>query len=599
VTDLRDVYTRELALLRDLASEFAAAHPDAANHLDVRGADPGVERLIQAVAFSNARLRMRLDDDFPELSQLLLRWIWPELLRPIPAVAIQQFSHQHGRVVRIPAGARVRSREIKPTATSRQRTAVHFETVDEVPVTPLSVEHVREIRGGRHGAVEIRLVSEEVPIAEVLAQGIDSLRFFVDDPDEAVANALLRALLTSASTSLRVGGTRHALPAPRHVGLDPDERLLSGWSHESHGRRLLHELFVAPERFRFVEFAGLGGVSVAPEAMTLDLVVELSAELQDAGRLRAENLLLGCTPIVNRFEASASPVQRPPHEDAYPLQVRALPPGCYEILDVTAVRGSVRHRDGRTHAAHYRPRIELMSSERPAGAWFDLRLREHPITGDVHTWLLLSTPEDPTSRERISAELVCSNGNLASALRRGDVTHAVSSVPAGVEMTNLTVPSPSTSPDVGASSVWQLLGLLHSSGSPLGDLAALRNLIGLHDPRGRRDELGRQRRRTRIEAIASVESKAQDRLVPVRLLDPASGVSRLARAPCRGAGVRIEVDMVALGGPGHTWLFGSILERFLTEYVSLNAFSQLSLADVENRYQEMAWAPRLGRRDLV
>ena len=54
--------------------------------------DPHVERLIQAVAFLNARTRRKIDDDFPEISQALLQVLYPHYLAPFPSATIVRFA---------------------------------------------------------------------------------------------------------------------------------------------------------------------------------------------------------------------------------------------------------------------------------------------------------------------------------------------------------------------------------------------------------------------------------------------------------------------------------------------------------------------------
>ena len=73
--DLLPYYESELVFIRKLAQEFAAAHPQAAARLKLeptRSADPHVERLIEAFALLSGRVRRKLDDEFPELTDALL-----------------------------------------------------------------------------------------------------------------------------------------------------------------------------------------------------------------------------------------------------------------------------------------------------------------------------------------------------------------------------------------------------------------------------------------------------------------------------------------------------------------------------------------------
>ena len=97
--DLFRYYENELRYVRKQAADFALKHPRAARRL-MLGTDPSteecpdphVERLIQAFAFVTAGVHRHLDDDFPELTAALLGVVAPQLLAPIPSMAIVQFA---------------------------------------------------------------------------------------------------------------------------------------------------------------------------------------------------------------------------------------------------------------------------------------------------------------------------------------------------------------------------------------------------------------------------------------------------------------------------------------------------------------------------
>ena len=87
-------YQRELTYIRRLTDEFAADRPEAAGRLRIRKGgtdDPHVERLIEAFAYLTARIRMKLDDEFPEISDAFLNVLYPHYLAPLPSAAIMQF----------------------------------------------------------------------------------------------------------------------------------------------------------------------------------------------------------------------------------------------------------------------------------------------------------------------------------------------------------------------------------------------------------------------------------------------------------------------------------------------------------------------------
>ena len=73
---------------------------------------------------------------------------------------------------------------------------------------------------------------------------------------------------------------------------------------------------------------------------------------------------------------------------------------------------------------------------------------------------------------------------------------------------------------------------------------------------------------------------------------------RIGQAFCRGVQVTIEFDEDKYVGTG-LFLFASVLERFLGQYVSVNSFVQL-IARTQQRKEAMKkWPPRNGNRVLL
>src|SRR5215475_3885243 len=92
--ELLSYYNRELAYLRKLGAEFAEAHPKIAGRLRMTGdavEDPHVSRLLEGVAFLNARIRQKLDDGFRKLTAALLGHFYPYFLPPIPSITSVHF----------------------------------------------------------------------------------------------------------------------------------------------------------------------------------------------------------------------------------------------------------------------------------------------------------------------------------------------------------------------------------------------------------------------------------------------------------------------------------------------------------------------------
>src|SRR6202047_331848 len=135
-------YNRELAHLRETAAEVAREFPKIAGRLALdREAkevcpDPYVERLLEGFAFLAARVQLKLDAEFPRLTQSLLETVYPQYLCPIPSMAIVRFEPDYQATppdgYSIPRGTVLRS-NLQPG----ERTACEYRTAQDVQLWPL------------------------------------------------------------------------------------------------------------------------------------------------------------------------------------------------------------------------------------------------------------------------------------------------------------------------------------------------------------------------------------------------------------------------------------------------------------------------------
>ena len=90
-------YNAELRHLREMTGEFAREFPKIAARLaldrEAKEAcpDPYVERLIEGFAFLAARVRLKMDSEFPRFTNTLLETVYPHYLCPVPSMGVVRF----------------------------------------------------------------------------------------------------------------------------------------------------------------------------------------------------------------------------------------------------------------------------------------------------------------------------------------------------------------------------------------------------------------------------------------------------------------------------------------------------------------------------
>ena len=143
-------YQSELQALKENAREFAKKYPALAPHLAGSSNDPDVERILQGTAYLSAGIQERLDTDFPEFAQSILRLVAPDYLKEIPATTVIEFKPRNilNNAVTISKASKLDSQKV-------QGTSCRFQTCNDVVVHPLTINAVELNQVGNQSELDI------------------------------------------------------------------------------------------------------------------------------------------------------------------------------------------------------------------------------------------------------------------------------------------------------------------------------------------------------------------------------------------------------------------------------------------------------------
>lgn len=606
--ELLTYYEGELRFLRESGADFARRFPKVAGRLllgEDGSEDPHVERLLEGCALLTARVRKKLDDEYPEITAALLEVLYPHLLRPLPPMTIVQFlpgadPAALGGGHEISAGTPLVSPPI-------DRAAVRFRTAYPVLLWPIELAEARLMSGriddparpaGATGVLRLTLRGTgDQPVPA----GIDRLRFFLDG-DTALAHGLYELLFTCVRrvvirSRFASGQTRDVeLPndAIEPVGFAPDEALIPYSSRSFPGYRLLQEFFAFPSKFHFVDVIGLDRARGPEPIASLELLVFLDRVPPGVPDVDPENFRLGCTPAVNLFETMAEPITLDQAHHEYRIIPDVHHPTTTEVYSVDSVRlASSYLNEPTTIPPSYDLSPPADGSSARRTSWFSVR-RPSARLGDSGTEVSLVFVEPDFEPGRpgngvVSARVTCSNRNLADRLPfggdRGDLDMEAPG-PVG-RIRCLRKPSPARRPRLGGDLQWRLISTLSLNYLSLVDSAegldALRAVLSLHDPAD--SAVSRQQ----IAGITRVNS----RRVAGRVPDGGPG-----GAVCLGQEITIEFDETHFVGSG-ALLLAAVLERFLGTYTTINSFTRLVACTRQREGILKRWQPRAGDRMLL
>ncbi|CAG9218728.1 Protein ImpG/VasA [Paraburkholderia sabiae] len=571
-SDILRYYEAEMRYLRDAGKEFAHAFPDRARMLNIDrigDRDPHVERLFEGFAFLMARLRHKLDDELPELTEGLVSMLWPHYLRMIPSLSILEMLPTHGALQKhetLPAGLEALSDLMGDGAEQ-----CIYRTTQPVDLYPLRLTEANAYTR-EDGRSVIRLRLELQPQARREQLQVPRLRLYLN-ADRPVALTLYSALTAAPlSIQVRVPGFPQDRPgAPQsmpglHIepaGFAADERLWPKADNAFGGYQLLLEYFTFPEKFMFVDLLGLDIQSIPASATWFDVEIVLSRPYPDDMRFNADNVRLYCTPIINLFALEAAPITVTQFETEYRVDAREQYGASVEVYSVDTVQGfeaGTGQRFEYVPFAAFRHRGGMLRHELPE-RYFHTRVRRGPA-GRLDTWLVLGghawERADTLPKETLSLSVTGSNGLLPrKALREASINRMRGGFTNIGAVRNLCAPTSPVYPPTGDRFQWRVLSHLAPNYLSLLNAEILRGSLALYDWTG--GELNRRR----IDAITDVQHRLLQRLVRGGLQ--------------RGVEIVVTIDSGCFAGDGDLELFGGMLNRFLGLYASLNLYTKLVL----------------------
>jgi type VI secretion system protein ImpG len=605
-------YERELDYLRKSAAQFAERHPKVASRLvlePTKCEDPHVERMLEAFAFLAARVHLKLEDEFPEITEALLSVVYPQLVRPIPSMSVVEFQldPEKGKLtsgMKIDRNSQLHSKPISGVPCT-------FRTCYDTTLWPLSVTAAELNAPSRlkpavktsDSAWAIRLELRCLKDVSFVSLKPDKLRFYLDG-ESGLVNILYELLFSRLNRivvrDLTVGSKLAPITLPASalnaVGFSPNEGMVPYPSASFAGHRLLMEYFAFPEKFFFVDLTGLEAVTHAGFKDAIEVIFLLS-DIEGSGRqqrleleLSKKTFRLGCTPIVNLFSQTAEPIQLNQRKAEYPLVPDVRRPYSVEVFSVDEVAGiNAASQKITTYEPFYSLRHFARREDR--SCFWLARRRPSARPNDDGTDIALSlldlnlTTADPDASV-LSVKTTCTNRDLPSRLPFGnqDSDFELEGAAPMKRIVALRKPTPPVRPPMGRSILWRLVSHLSLNYLSLVSEGkdALQEILRLYD-------VGRTAySQNVIQSILNIRSRPHfARLVSEQ------GVSF-----ARGMRIEMAIDEDQFTGGG-AFLFAAMLERFFGLAASLNSFTQLSVTTPQRKEGLHEWEPRSGRRLLI
>lgn len=633
--ELYPYYERELEYLRKSTVEFARHHPKAAGALRIEKdseQDPHVERLLEGCAFLTARIRRKLDDEFPEISESLLQLLCPQLTLPVPAVGIAQFQVD-------PQAAKLTSAYRIPKKTMLNSVPVHgvpctFSTCYPVDLAPLDIDEVKLDDWLRDTGPEKKCSWQSKSVLTLSFKSLCGLSFadfslprlrlylrggtpLADRLYDLLGRNVVRIEVAAGgilnAREIENENARGFFLSPeaiQPVGFGDDEELLPYPNNAFAGYRLLREFFVFPEKFFFYDIDLAGIIASLGNIRTFSLRFYLEGKPDFS--VSADQFALGCTPIVNLFKKKAEPRNTKPDRYEYNVVPDIGKPECYEVYTVDNITTTdlatgenidvepfftFRHALEPTTPFYWYARREPVPDESP-------HRKEINKADEVYIELCsldYASPESATIENRsLGMTITCSNRNLVREMpvhEDGKTDFEAVNLPifgpiAAMKLQSDVIRTPlghndeywtasSSSTKIWRGGYWRLISHLSLNYLSLktGGIKALQALLQLYDFRGEPEN------ENIIFGLTDLSVHPVNRLI--------KGVL------CRGIGIELSINVNQFKESSF-YLLASVLDRFFALYVSINSFTQLTVVDnTQGKKRLKQWPIRTGEQKAI
>ncbi|NWB28340.1 type VI secretion system baseplate subunit TssF [Pseudomonas gingeri] len=615
---LLDLYNQELQHVRESAAEFAKEYPKIAGRLTLSGidcADPYVERLLEGFAYLTARVQLKLDAEYPTFTHNLLEIAYPHYLAPTPSMTVVQLQADPDEGSLAGGFTLPRDSVLRATLGKDTQTSCEYRSAHAVTLWPLQVSQAEYF--GNPSAVLGRLAASE-PKAKAglrltLRTGaelpfnqldLDSLPLYLNGADEQPFRLYEQLLGNACAVFARAPGgdwvERLPTDALRACGFDDREAAMPVVAQAFQGYRLLQEYFALPQRYLFVEFAGLGRAVKRCAGQELELIVLFERFDQSLeGSVGSAQFVPFCTPAINLFPRRVDRIHLSERVNEHHVIADRTRPMDFEIHSLTGVTGhgtgpdqpflpfyAVRDpsrygRDQAYYTLRREPRV-LSSEQRRKGT-------RSTYIGSETFLSLVDSQQAPYRHDlrQLGVSALCTNRDLPLFMNVGigksDFTLADSAPVSAVRC--LAGPSRPRASHAHDNKAWRLISQLSLNYLSLSEqgqgAAALRELLRLY---GDSNDAALH---LQIEGLREVSSKACTRRLPM----PGPIVFG------RGLEITLEFDENAFRGTG-VFLLGAVFERFLARYVSINSFTETVIRTTE-RGEIMRWKAKPGRRPTL
>lgn len=598
-----DYYQQEMMYLHRAGARFSAQYPKIAENLNMSASgssDPHVQRLLESFAFLTGRLQKELDNRYIQFTNTLLGVLYPQFVSPFPSASIASFrlSPHLGKST---AGYTV-PRGTALFTEAQEKKICRFQTTYPVELWPFEVS-TAEIINVDQSLLSPSLVKTQW-ILHLRVQRYDGkmseldptfLRFFLSG-DALTTQCLYDSILTylpedptpvfiKADTADNLTQLPDGSITP--VGFGVDESLIPYPHKVLDAYRLLHEFFVFPDKFKFLDIQNFSTVGAE---RYVDIYIPLADRTQaNKFHINETHFVLGCTPIINLFSKISEPIDLNYQSVSYQIVGDQRNEDSTEVHTILKVVAAVTgEQESEIFAPYFSYNYDVET--RDNGLFWHSTRSPSEIPEILGTEVFLSfvdynfSPKNP-SNQTVYAYTLCTNRDLPLYIPAGGSLQVEGVIPPAT-ITCLSRPTAPIPPSLDGDSQWRLISQLSLNHLSLSGnqqaILALKELLQLYSG------FNRSKSHPEINELEDV------------IYNPV--MRRWGRDSWRGfvqgLSITLTINEMPYSGQGG-FMLASILNEFFNLYVSLNSFTELTLISSQSDGIWKRWPAKIGSQPLL
>lgn len=588
---LLSYFEKELEGIKKEAVEFSRANPKLARSLGINEKgidDPNISRLIESIAFLNAKVSKKLDDGVEELSESLMGTLYPDFEAPFPALAAVQFSIDGS----LATASTINQGELI-TISNEKKQEWTFAVTADTNINPI---HITDCgyRGlpfekpevEEQQAIKSKLTLTLKPNREVAkddALTIESIRLKLDDEQriniglyEAVGKELVHA-------ELELAGDKTYLKSQqiKKLGFDKELRILPESYQQLGSMQLVREVLNAVESFLYIEIDQLNVKLTASDEVHVHLYFNShSNELEKA--IKKSSLQYGCVPIVNLYTQTAEPYLLKGNETRN-IEVRGARGAALEVYKIQKVECLLGKSERHQIPAAYEPRLEQETTLRWTAKRDSLQLEKGTV-GRVELKILQASDINNDEIIISSKVWVMNRQGLSQEINRSEKLD-IQFVNARSEFASVKLietVKEGKRVDLNGQERWSILKRLNIGYISEQGVEAVKELLNqVNIYQDEQIEL-------MIEAITGCTTKQVVK----------RGFDKQHSGFISGQQVTLQISKAPFANSS-LYLFGRVISDLMTELTGLNSFTQLVIETTGQARERIEYAAQTGEVKLI